>query len=150
MSNSNKSNSGGAASGGVSSVGVVQIVFLILKLCKTAPIGNWPWWKVMLPVECSVGLMCSLFCCGAGCGVIALCFSKDDNVTKPGTVLTEEELRIYEKSLEKIVVQTELQSNDSLDSFRTSATSLAKHSSKQVSINEKNQTIVDEGSDNNV
>ena len=145
MTGSNKSNSGAASAasaasaGGVGSVGVVQIVFLILKICKTAPIGGWPWWKVMLPMECSVGLICSVGCCAAGCGVIALCFSKDVNVVKPGSALTEEQLLMFEKSLETNLEQ-------SVDSEAT--TSPSRHFSKQ-SLNDENNmaigTIVEEG-----
>lgn len=55
--NSNNS----ASTGGVSVVGVIQIVFLVLKLTKTGIVSSWPWWKVMLPIVCSMGLAC---CCG--------------------------------------------------------------------------------------
>ena len=50
---------------------VVQIVFIILKICKLGKIGAWPWWKVMLPTICSVSL-CLLLCC---CTVCCICCS---------------------------------------------------------------------------
>ena len=145
-----KSNSGSssASAGGVSGVGVVQIVFLILKLCKIAPIGDWPWWKVMLPLECSVGLICCIGCCGAGCGLIVLCNSKDDKVAKPGIVLTEDQLRMYEKSLENITNVTEKRDSNSVDSQAT--TSPTRHYSKQSSLDGNIGIIVEENSDNNV
>jgi len=146
-----KSNSGGASAGGVGGVGVVQIVFLILKICKTGPIGGWPWWKVMLPIECSVSLICCIGCCVTGCGIITVCFSKDDKIAKPGTLLTEEQLRIFEDSLEKTPVQPVNRNYDSVDSQAT--TSPTRHCSKHISIDEIDipiGTIVEEGSDNNV
>ena len=62
---------------------VVQIVFIILKICTLGKIGAWPWWKVMLPTICSVSL-CLLLCC---CTVCCFCCSnkiqekKQQNVT---------------------------------------------------------------------
>ena len=40
------------ANGGISFVGLLQIVFIVLKLCKVI---NWHWALVMLPLEISVG-----------------------------------------------------------------------------------------------
>ena len=50
------------ANSGVGVVGVIQIVFIILKLAKVL---SWPWWKVMLPLICSVGItsICALTTC---------------------------------------------------------------------------------------
>lgn len=42
------------ASGGVSFAGVLQIVFVVLKLCKVI---NWSWWAVMLPTIISAGMV---------------------------------------------------------------------------------------------
>ena len=81
-----ESNSSGS-SAGVSSFGGVQIVFLIMKLCKSEPIVGWPWWQVMLPLEISVGLMCCIGCSYTG----LLCWLKDDTVSTPGTDLSAEQ-----------------------------------------------------------
>ena len=81
-----KSNSS-ASNAGVSGVGVVQIVFVILKLCKTDPIGGWPWWKVMLPLECSVSFLCCVSCCALS----VLCIAKDDTVSTPGVDLSAQQ-----------------------------------------------------------
>ncbi len=125
-----KSNSGSssASAGGVSGVGVVQIVFLILKLCKIAPIGDWPWWKVMLPMECSVSLICCIGCCGAGCAIISLCLTKDDDVAKPGVALSEQQIRDIEASLYKI----DTGNPPSVDSEAT--TSPSRHDNNQSSL----------------
>lgn len=55
--------------GGIGATGVVQIVFIILKCTNSGVIGSWQWWKVMLPLICTVGLMCSCGCvaCVACC-----------------------------------------------------------------------------------
>ena len=58
-----------SSKGGIGVLGVVQILFIILKCTKTGPVGTWHWWKVMLPLICTVGLVC--FCgCLACCGFI--------------------------------------------------------------------------------
>ena len=77
-----------SSTAGVSGVGVVQIVFIILKLCKTNPIGGWPWWKVMLPVECSFALICCCGCTFMGVTFCALIGEKDNSVSTPGDQLT--------------------------------------------------------------
>jgi hypothetical protein len=59
-----------ASKGGISAVGVVQIVFIILKATHTGVIGTWPWWKVMLPIICSTGLICFAMCMSISC----ICF----------------------------------------------------------------------------
>ena len=56
---------------GIGAVGVIQIVFIIFKYTKYGVIGRWHWWKVMLPLICSVGLMCF-------CGCIAFCIVKSN------------------------------------------------------------------------
>lgn len=40
-------------SGGISFTGVLQIVFIILKLCNVI---NWSWWIVFLPTLISAGM----------------------------------------------------------------------------------------------
>ena len=66
MTNSNNSGAGGgAASGGL--VTIIQAAFIICKIIKTNVIGDWPWWKVMLPLICSVGLAILICCCGISC-----------------------------------------------------------------------------------
>ena len=46
-------NNGTAARGGVGFVGLLQLVFIVLKLCD---IITWSWWAVLLPTIISVGL----------------------------------------------------------------------------------------------
>lgn len=48
MSNNND---GVTAAGGVGFVGLLQIVFIVLKLCKVI---TWKWWVVLLPIEIEV------------------------------------------------------------------------------------------------
>ena len=76
--------------GGVSAVGVVQIVFVILKCTNNGVIGLWPWWKVMLPLICTTGLLC-FFGCIACCGIIAIDGGCNDNdkTKKPNQVQVE-------------------------------------------------------------
>lgn len=46
-------NNGTAVTGGVGFVGLLQLVFIVLKLCKVI---TWSWWAVLLPTIISVGL----------------------------------------------------------------------------------------------
>ena len=92
-----ESKSSGSTSG-VSVLGVVQIVFLILKLCNVDPIGGWPWWQVMLPLEISTGCMC----CLCGCYISLVCCLKDDTVSTPGTELSIE-YSPYESGLDRFI-----------------------------------------------
>ena len=90
-----KESGSAGATGGVSAVGVVQIIFIIMKLCapETA-IYHWPWWKVMLPLECSVGLVILIGCCGGCCACwCTICEKKDKSVATPGVDLTREQIR---------------------------------------------------------
>lgn len=64
MANSNNSG-GAAASGGL--VTILQALFIICKIIDANVIGDWPWWKVMLPLICSVGLALLICCCGICC-----------------------------------------------------------------------------------
>ena len=87
--------------GGVGAVGVVQIVFIILKCAKTGVIGSWPWWKVMLPFICTIGLVC--FCGSiACCGVIAnkICCNDKTGKRKHTTV----EIDIENPNKKQVVV----------------------------------------------
>ena len=43
---------------GIGFTGLLQIVFIILKLCKVI---NWSWWLVCLPAIISVGLTILLY-----------------------------------------------------------------------------------------
>jgi hypothetical protein len=63
-------NNDSASKGGIGAVGVVQIVFIILKATHTGVISTWPWWKVMLPIICSTGLICFAMCVSISC----ICF----------------------------------------------------------------------------
>ena len=47
-------NNGTAAGGGVGFVGLLQLVFIVLKLCNVI---TWSWWAVLLPTIISVGLV---------------------------------------------------------------------------------------------
>lgn len=51
-------NNGTAARGGVGFVGLLQLAFIILKLCNVIA---WSWWVVMLPTIISVGLVVVVF-----------------------------------------------------------------------------------------
>jgi hypothetical protein len=44
-----------ARDSGLSCLTIIQIVFLILKLCKIKPVNHWSWWIVMIPTEISLG-----------------------------------------------------------------------------------------------
>ena len=65
MANSNNSGGGAKASGGL--VTILQALFIICKIIDANVIGDWPWWKVMLPLICSVGLALLICCCGVSC-----------------------------------------------------------------------------------
>jgi hypothetical protein len=45
---------GSAVTGGVGFVGLLQLAFIVLKLCKVI---TWSWWAVMLPTIISAGLI---------------------------------------------------------------------------------------------
>lgn len=47
-------NNGTAARGGVGFLGLLQLVFIVLKLCNVI---TWSWWAVLLPAIISVGLV---------------------------------------------------------------------------------------------
>lgn len=47
-------NNNSAASGGIGFTGLLQIVLIVLKLCKVI---TWNWWLVMLPTIIPVGLI---------------------------------------------------------------------------------------------
>ena len=75
-----KSNNGGggAASGGL--VTLLQAAFIICKILKANVIGKWPWWKVMLPIICTTGLLVLIFCCiGTAGACIVCCESRKKN-----------------------------------------------------------------------
>ena len=77
MANTNNNGGGARASGGL--VTILQALFIICKIIKTNVIGDWPWWKVMLPLICCFGLAILLCCCGVCCiGCIEKIKSKED------------------------------------------------------------------------
>ena len=79
----NNNNDNSARNSGVSVATVVQIVFIILKLCKIKPVKNWDWWIVMLPTEISIGVCVLVVCCVGGGVVCNICFPEkvqDDEV----------------------------------------------------------------------
>lgn len=47
-------NNGTAVTGSVGFVGLLQLVFIVLKLCKVI---TWSWWAVLLPTIISTGLV---------------------------------------------------------------------------------------------
>ena len=65
-------NTSNTSTGGVSLVGVIQIVFIILKLTKTGIIGTWSWFKIMLPIICSVSLICFCGIFSCFCGIMCI------------------------------------------------------------------------------
>lgn len=48
-----ENNNGTAATGGIGFVGLLQLVFIVLKLCKVI---TWSWWAVLLPAIISTGI----------------------------------------------------------------------------------------------
>ena len=58
-------------SGGIGITGILQIVFIVLKLCKVI---SWSWWVVMLPTIISAGIgvvalvIFGIFALGIGMG----------------------------------------------------------------------------------
>ena len=99
MANDSKSNS----SAGISAVGVLQLIFICMKVwgTKTAIYG-WPWWKVMLPLICSVSLSCCLGC--TACWTMICCANKDTEtvIAVPGQELTADQLKSAIETLDKI------------------------------------------------
>ena len=67
---------------GIGAVGVVQIVFIILKLTKTGTISNWPWWMVMLPFICTLGLACCCSLTACCCGILCAPYLSDKKDTE--------------------------------------------------------------------
>lgn len=51
-------NNGTSARGGVGFVGLLQLVFIVLKLCNVI---TWSWWAVLLPTIISVGIVLAVF-----------------------------------------------------------------------------------------
>jgi|TARA_Y100000992_G_scaffold157410_1_gene105295 hypothetical protein len=64
------------ATAGTSFLSVLQIIFVVLKLTDNKVIGQWPWWKVMLPLIISSSLCLFLCCCGAFCICVGASFDK--------------------------------------------------------------------------
>ena len=129
-----------ASNAGVSGVGVVQIVFVILKLCKTDPIGGWPWWKVMLPLECSVALMCCVSCCA----ISVLCIAKDDTVSTPGVDLSAQQREmLYNLSQARTFIDSKdgTGNNSSPDSRASKASTVEAKHSTEMDISNHGTTI---------
>ncbi len=110
MANSNNGGGGGGggarASGGL--VTILQALFIICKIIKTNVIGDWPWWKVMLPLICSFGLAILLCCCGVCCiGCIEKIKSKEDeNITNQRVIIKNIPQAV------PVVVATEVTNNE--------------------------------------
>lgn len=51
MNDKNKNNN--VVAGGVSGIDLLQIAFIVLKLCHVI---NWSWWIVLMPTWISVGI----------------------------------------------------------------------------------------------
>ena len=75
-------NNNAQSKAGTGAVGVVQIVFIILKLTKTGTISNWPWWMVMLPFICTLGLACCCSLTACCCGIICAPYLSDHEKKK--------------------------------------------------------------------
>lgn len=73
-----RENKSGSATAGTSLVSVLQIIFVVLKLTDNKVIGEWPWWKVMLPLIISASLSVFLCCCG----VLCICVGTSLNETQ--------------------------------------------------------------------
>lgn len=52
-------NESNASGGGITILGVLQIVFIVLKLCKVI---DWSWWLVLIPLW--IELIISVICIG--------------------------------------------------------------------------------------
>lgn len=75
-------NNNAQSKSGIGAVGVVQIVFIILKLTKTGTISNWPWWMVMLPFICTLGLACCCSLTACCCGILCAPYFSDKKDTE--------------------------------------------------------------------
>ena len=75
-------NNNAQSKAGTGAVGVVQIVFIILKLTKTGTISNWPWWMVMLPFICTLGLACCCSLTACCCGIVCAPYFSDKKDTE--------------------------------------------------------------------
>ena len=75
-------NNNAQSKSGIGAVGVVQIVFIILKLTKTGTTSNWPWWMVMLPFICTLGLACCCSLTACCCGIICAPYLSDKKDTE--------------------------------------------------------------------
>ena len=47
------------SSGGIGFVGLLQIVFIVLKLCKVI---DWSWWWVLAPTWISISIVIPIIC----------------------------------------------------------------------------------------
>lgn len=93
---------------GTSFLSLLQIVFIVLKLTAHTKIGQWPWWKVMLPLIVSSSLCLFLCCCGAFCICVGVSFDKpkdtndSDNEQKVFCASSGENIPVIE--FQKVVV----------------------------------------------
>ena len=55
-------NSSSTTSGGTGFFGLLQVAFIVLKLCKVI---NWSWWLVLLPLWIELGLVAIILIIGA-------------------------------------------------------------------------------------
>lgn len=69
------SNNKNRQTAGTSIATIVQVVFIILKLCKINPVGNWNWLFIFIPTYCSIGLVCLV--CFCYCGVVCCMYKKN-------------------------------------------------------------------------
>lgn len=53
-----KDNNNNVTTGGVTAIDVLQIVFIVLKLCGVI---KWSWWLVLMPLWISLGIGIILF-----------------------------------------------------------------------------------------
>lgn len=52
------SNNNSSAVGGVGFLGLLQLVFIVLKLCKVI---DWSWWLVLIPLWVEIGVVILVF-----------------------------------------------------------------------------------------
>ena len=92
-----------ASRSGITVVSVLQLIFICMKVWGTnTTIYGWAWWKVMLPLICSVSLSCCIGC--TACWTIVCCTNKNSEnmIAVPGEELTAEQIRSAIETLDKI------------------------------------------------
>lgn len=55
--NRSANNNSSSSSGGIGVLGLLQVAFIILKICEVGKIATWSWWLVFLPTWIGIGLV---------------------------------------------------------------------------------------------